>query len=42
MKKLQKWVIEECGKRDGVDYSHLYKKAIRKKLSDFIGDDEAA
>lgn len=42
LKKLQKWVIEECGKRDGVDYSHLYKKAIRKKLSDFIGDDEAA
>lgn len=27
-RQLQKWILEECGKRDGCDYSHLYDYAI--------------
>lgn len=31
LKELQKWIIEECGKRDNTDYSHLYKVALKQK-----------
>lgn len=29
---LQKWIIEACSKRDKVDYSDLYDKAINNKM----------
>lgn len=28
-KQLQRWILEECGKRDNVDYMNLYKGAIK-------------
>lgn len=40
-KKLQKWILEECGKRDNEDYSGLYKKAIKHPFfEEFKGIDK--